>query len=112
MEFNPDGSLKVAGPDKDEQTQASITVKPLEGHDEGATIVVELLDGSLPYNLVEGQFHHLNTSTEIQCDARLGKHSENMYDIVVTGPAYEQWIDKFVETMSDFLDDRVQVQRE
>ena len=109
MEFNPDGSLKIGGTEKAAEKRASIRLAPIRTG--GTLMTIELIDTSVPYNLIEGQFHTVNSKYEIECDARLAKKSETQFEIVVTGDEHTAWVDKFCFELKDFLDDKVDIQR-
>ncbi|MFW5746863.1 MAG: hypothetical protein ACOCWQ_04935 [Nanoarchaeota archaeon] len=111
MEFNPDGSLKVDKSEKDQEVRATVTISPMPGQPNGAVMTIAIQDTKIPYNLVEGQFHNVNANHEIDCQARLGKKTEALYDITIHGNETEKWIDVFCKEFSDYLNDAIEIQR-
>jgi hypothetical protein len=109
MEFNSDGSLKVGESNKEIKNRATISISDLPKPKKGVVLVVEILDSSVPYNLIEGQFHNINVKYSIDCDAHLGKKSETLFEIMVTGEAYKEWVDKFCFEIKDYLDGKLEI---
>jgi hypothetical protein len=108
MEFNPDGSLKTGSVEKVDETRAKLHIEKLKDKD-GVVLGIELLDAKLPYNLIEGQFHNINTNHDIECDAHLAKKSEMHYEITVMGKEYDAWVKILKHELKDYLDDNIEI---
>lgn len=110
MEFNEDGSLKLAGISQAEKkSRAEIKVVDIESDASAKLIELTLLDNSLPYNLIESQFSATNKKVEAECDAHLTKRSDSKYEITISGEGTNEWVKLFQKEISDYLDGNIDV---